>query len=131
MIVPEPTAAQAADVIAINHLAASYAEAVSRLQIEEAVDTYATDGVLASPTTEDAVGRAAIVDVISAATPGAGIRVPDGARRTRPRRRRSRIGEVPDHGVVAPEARWGDHAVPRALRGRRRTHSRGLALRPS
>ncbi|HET9665276.1 MAG TPA: nuclear transport factor 2 family protein, partial [Desertimonas sp.] len=68
MIVPEPTAAQAADVIAINHLAASYAEAVSRLQIKEAADTYATDGVLASPTTEDAVGRAAIVAVISAAT---------------------------------------------------------------
>ena len=61
MIIAEPTAAQAADVIAINHLAASYAEAVSRLQIEEAVDTYAIDGVLASPTTEDAVGRAAIV----------------------------------------------------------------------
>ena len=68
MIIAEPTAAQAADVIAINHLAASYAEAVSRLQIEEAVETYAVDGVLASPTTDDAVGRAAIVSVISAAT---------------------------------------------------------------
>ena len=68
MIIAEPTAAQACDVIAINHLAASYAEAVSRLQIEEAVDTFAVDGILASPTTEDAVGRAAIVEVISAAT---------------------------------------------------------------
>lgn len=68
MIIAEPTAAQAADVIAINHLAASYAEAVSRLQIEEAVETYAIDGVLASPTTDDAVGRPAIVSVISAAT---------------------------------------------------------------
>ncbi|HLM16615.1 MAG TPA: nuclear transport factor 2 family protein [Acidimicrobiia bacterium] len=68
MIIAEPTPAQASDVIAINQLAASYADAVSRLQIEEAVDTYAVDGVLASPTTEDAVGRPAIVEVISAAT---------------------------------------------------------------
>ena len=68
MIIAEPTAAQATDVIAINHLAASYAEAVSRLQIAEAVETYAIDGVLASPTTDDAVGRAAIISVISAAT---------------------------------------------------------------
>ena len=68
MIIAEPTDAQVADVIAINHLAASYAEAVSRLQIEEAVDTYAIDGVLASPTTDDAVGRAAIVSVISTTT---------------------------------------------------------------
>jgi ketosteroid isomerase-like protein len=68
VIISEPTAAQVADVIAVNHLAASYAEAVSRLQIEEAVETYAIDGVLASPTTADAVGRAAIVSVISAAT---------------------------------------------------------------
>ena len=68
MIIAEPTAAQAADVIAINHLAASYSEAVSRLRIEEAVETYAIDGVLASPTTNDAVGRPAIVSVISATT---------------------------------------------------------------
>ncbi len=68
MIIPEPTAAEAVDVIAISQLAASYAEAVSRLAVEEAVETYAVDGVLASPTTEDAVGRAAIVSVISAVT---------------------------------------------------------------
>jgi ketosteroid isomerase-like protein len=68
LIIAEPSAAQAADVIAINHLAASYADAVSRLQIEEAVETYAIDGVLASPTTDDAVGRAAITSVIRAAT---------------------------------------------------------------
>ena len=68
MIIAEPSAAEAADVIAINHLAASYADAVSRLRIEEAVETYAIDGVLASPTTDDAVGRPAIVSVISAAT---------------------------------------------------------------
>ena len=68
MIIAEPTDVQVADVIAVNHLAASYADAVSRLQIEEAVETYAIDGVLASPTTDDAVGRPAIVSVISAAT---------------------------------------------------------------
>ena len=60
MIIAEPTAAEAADVIAINHRAASYAEAVSRLQIEEAVDTYAVDGVLASPTTDDAASCAVL-----------------------------------------------------------------------
>ena len=70
MLVPEPTAATVADVIAIQHLAASYAEAVSRGAIEEACQVYAPDGVLASPTTEDAVGPAAIAAVITATTEG-------------------------------------------------------------
>ena len=46
----------------INHLAASYAEAICRGEIDEAVLVYADDGVLRSPTTADAVGRAAIAE---------------------------------------------------------------------
>ena len=64
MIIDQPTLAQAADIIAINHLAAAYSEAMCRFAIDEAVQTYVDDGVLASPTTEDAVGRAAIAEVI-------------------------------------------------------------------
>lgn len=64
MIIPQPTQDQVVDVLAINHLAASYSEAMCRLAIDEAVQTYAEDGVLASPTTEDAIGRAAIAEVI-------------------------------------------------------------------
>ena len=116
MIIAEPTDAQVADVIAINHLAASYAEAVSRLQIEEAVDTYAVDGVLASPTTDDAVGRAAIVSVISTTTASlefvfqtvhAGLVSVDGDRAS---------SAVSRHRVVAAETRWGHHAVPGSVR---------------
>ena len=70
MLIPEPTAAQAADVIAIQHLAAGYAEAISRGEVEEAVQGYAPNGVLASPTTEDAVGRDAIAAVLRATTSG-------------------------------------------------------------
>ena len=68
MILPQPTADEAADIIAINHLAAAYAEAVSRGAIEEACEVYAPDGVLASPTTEDAVGPAAIAAMIRVTT---------------------------------------------------------------
>ena len=64
MIIAQPTESQAADIVAINHLAASYSEAMCRFAIDEAVQTYAEDGVLASPTTDDAVGRAAIAEVI-------------------------------------------------------------------
>jgi ketosteroid isomerase-like protein len=70
MIVPQPTADQAADVIAVNHLAAAYAEAICRGEIDEAVMVYAHDGVLRSPTTADAVGHQAIADVIRTATAG-------------------------------------------------------------
>jgi ketosteroid isomerase-like protein len=68
MLVPEPTGAEVADIVAINHLAVSYAEAMSRLEIDEAVLAYTADGVLASPTTDDAVGRAAIAATIRTAT---------------------------------------------------------------
>ena len=64
MIIAQPSDGQAADIVAINHLAASYSEAMCRFAIEEAVQTYADDGVLSSPTTDDAVGRAAIAEVI-------------------------------------------------------------------
>jgi len=70
VIIDQPNAPQAADIIAINHLAASYAEAMGRFAIEEAVQTYAEDGVLSSPTTEDAVGRAAIAEVIGRTVSG-------------------------------------------------------------
>jgi ketosteroid isomerase-like protein len=68
MLISEPTARNAADVIAIQQLAVSYAEAISRGQIDEAVEVYAPDGVLASPTTEDAVGLQAIADVLRTTT---------------------------------------------------------------
>jgi len=68
MLIPEPSDASAADVIAIQNLAVSYAEAISRGEIEEAVQAYAPDGVLASPTTEDAVGQEAVAAVLRATT---------------------------------------------------------------
>ncbi len=68
MLIPEPAAVDVADVLAIHHLAAGYAEAISRGDIDEAVQGYAPDGVLASPTTEDAVGPRAIADVLRTTT---------------------------------------------------------------
>jgi ketosteroid isomerase-like protein len=68
MILPDPTTQQAADIVAISRLAVSYSEAVSRLAIDEAVLVYADDGVLASATTDDAVGREAIAALIRANT---------------------------------------------------------------
>lgn len=70
MLIPEPTSAQAADVIAIQHLAVGYAEAVSRGDVDEAVQVFAPDGVLASPTTEDAVGPSAIAAVVKSTIAG-------------------------------------------------------------
>lgn len=70
MLIPEPSPQSAADVIAIQNLAVGYAEAISRGEVEEAVQAYAPDGVLASPTTEDAVGHKAIADVLRATTGG-------------------------------------------------------------
>jgi ketosteroid isomerase-like protein len=70
MLIPEPTEESAADVVAIQHLAVGYAEAVSRGEIEEAVQVYAPDGVLASPTTDDAVGPDAIAEVLRTTTGG-------------------------------------------------------------
>lgn len=65
MIPREPRDARGAcDVVAITHLAAAYAEAVSRGQVEEACLTYAEDGELHSPTTDPAIGRAAVTATI-------------------------------------------------------------------
>jgi hypothetical protein len=69
VILPTPSGADAGDIIGIMQLA-SYAEAMSRFEFDEAVLVYADDGVLASPTTEDAVGREAIAATIRAATDG-------------------------------------------------------------
>lgn len=66
MIPREPRDAQeACDVVAITHLAAAYAEGVSRGQVEEACLTYAEDGELHSPTTDPAIGRAAVTATIT------------------------------------------------------------------
>jgi ketosteroid isomerase-like protein len=70
MLLPEPTIEQVGDILAINHLAVSYSEAICRGEIDEAVLVYADDGVLSSPTTDDAVGRAAIAAVIRTAVAG-------------------------------------------------------------
>lgn len=64
MILPDPTTAEAADIVAISRLAVSYSEAICRKAIDEAVLVYADDGVLASAITDDAVGRAAIAALI-------------------------------------------------------------------
>jgi len=67
MILREPRdASEACDVIAIQHLAASYADAVSRGDIADACLTYAEDGELHSPTTEPAIGRAAVTTTVTA-----------------------------------------------------------------
>ncbi len=68
MLLPDPTAAEAADIVAIHRLAVSYSDAICRGDVDEAVLVYAPDGVLASATTPDAVGRAAIAETITTAT---------------------------------------------------------------
>lgn len=69
MIPREPrNATEACDILAIAHLAAAYADAVSRGQVAEACLTYAEDGELHSPTTEPAIGRDAVTATIVATT---------------------------------------------------------------
>src|SRR3954449_817400 len=68
MILPQPSPQEAADIVAISQLAVSYSEAICRGQIDEAVLVYADDGVLRSPTSQDAVGRQAIADLIRSTT---------------------------------------------------------------
>jgi len=66
MIPREPRdAGEACDVMAIQHLAAAYADGVSRGDIAEACLTYAEDGELHSPTTEPAIGRAAVIETVT------------------------------------------------------------------
>jgi len=64
VILRQPSPSEAADIVAINQLAASYAEAMCRKSVREAVEVYADDGRLLTPTTEAAVGREAIVETI-------------------------------------------------------------------
>jgi ketosteroid isomerase-like protein len=71
MLAREPRDAQeACDVISINQLAVSYADAVSRGEVAEACLTYAENGELHSPTTEPAIGRGAVTETITATTAG-------------------------------------------------------------
>jgi ketosteroid isomerase-like protein len=71
MIPREPrNGTEACDVLAITHLAAAYADAVSRGEVAEACLTYAEDGELHSPTTEPAVGRDAVTATITATCAG-------------------------------------------------------------
>src|SRR3954453_5815220 len=67
MILDEPTAEQLIAIAAVNHLASAYSEAVNRRAVREAVEVYAVNGVLRSPTTDDAVGRDAIARTIETA----------------------------------------------------------------
>lgn len=53
------------DCFAIQQLAVTYADCVSRGDVAGAVQVYAPDGRLETPTTEPAVGRAAIEELIS------------------------------------------------------------------
>lgn len=69
MILP-PSPRHVADVLAVQGLAVSYAEAISRFAVNEAVEVYADDGVLRTPTTPDTVGRTAIAELISATITG-------------------------------------------------------------
>lgn len=55
----------AEDSFAIQQLAVTYADCVSRGDVGAAVQVYAPDGRLETPTTEPAVGRAAIEAIIS------------------------------------------------------------------
>jgi hypothetical protein len=62
----EETHVSAEDVFAVQQLAVSYADAVSRGDVHQAVQAYAPDGRLETPTTEPAVGRDAVEATISA-----------------------------------------------------------------
>lgn len=70
MILDQPDPQQVSDIVAINHLAASYSEAMCRFAVDEAVETYAEEGVLSTPTTEDAIGRTAIAETIARTVAG-------------------------------------------------------------
>ncbi len=53
------------DAFAVQQLAVRYADCVSRGDVTAAVEVYAPDGRLETPTTEPAIGRAAIEKTIS------------------------------------------------------------------
>lgn len=57
MLVKEPSSAECSDIIAINNLAHSYAQAISRGDISAAVQVYAPDAQLTTPAIEPVSGR--------------------------------------------------------------------------
>lgn len=61
-----PSSRQADDGFAVQQLAVAYADAVSRGDVAKAVEVYAPDGRLETPTTPPAIGREAIIETISA-----------------------------------------------------------------
>jgi ketosteroid isomerase-like protein len=67
-LIPQRTADDAHHVLAVQHLAAWYADAVGRGDVHEAVQVYAQDGVLETPTTEPARGREAIEALVTSTT---------------------------------------------------------------
>lgn len=65
MLVRETSPADCPDIIAINHLAHSYAQWISRGDIARAAEVYAPDGQLSTPVIEPITGRAAIAAAIA------------------------------------------------------------------
>lgn len=65
MFTDEPTSVQTADILAINQLAHTYAQAISRGSISDAVQVYAPDGEVCTPVVSGVVGRAAIEAAIT------------------------------------------------------------------
>lgn len=58
------------DAFAVQQLAVTYADCVSRGDVAAAVQVYAADGRLETPTTEPAIGRTAIEQTISSTVAG-------------------------------------------------------------
>lgn len=65
MYTNDPAPEHAADIIAINQLSHTYAQAISRGSIADAVQVYAPDGVLTTPVVPGVVGREAIQAAIT------------------------------------------------------------------
>jgi ketosteroid isomerase-like protein len=68
MLAKEPSALDCADIIAINQLAHSYAQSISRGSVREAAQTYAPDAVLTTPVLAPVTGRDAIEAAIREGT---------------------------------------------------------------
>lgn len=68
MLAKEPTSVECADIIAINQLAHSYAQAISRGLAHEAAQTYAPDAILTTPVLAPVAGRDAIEAAIRQGT---------------------------------------------------------------
>jgi ketosteroid isomerase-like protein len=68
MLAKDPTSVECADIIAINQLAHSYAQAISRGLVYEAAQTYAPDAILTTPVLAPVAGRDAIEAAIREGT---------------------------------------------------------------